>query len=304
MKRIGVDIGGSHIGVGLVEESYIIAKKERDIAEEDKERIQEFIITTIVNAVTDLLKENNVEIQEIEKLGISGPGTIKNNLWIYSNNLKIDNFDICSKLKEYFSIPIYIKNDAKCAGLAEKVYGGLKEYSDGIFICLGTGFGSAVFLGGKLLESKTYPGFELGHIIIQKDGKQCTCGQRGCIETYCSMKRLKASIIEAFDLNPNISGEDLQIYVRSHLQDTKLEGIFEEFIKNLSIGLSSIINIFEPEIICLGGSFAYYEDILLDRLINYIRQNDLLFNHNDKERIKIEIAKFKNDAGIIGASVI
>lgn len=177
--KIGIDIGGSHIAVGLVDnEGNIIAKKEKNIDSEGRKNIYKLIEETIAVAINEILRDNDIKIEDIEKIGIACPGTSKDGVVVKAENLGIYDFPIVEKLQRYFSIPIKLSNDAKCAGLCEKEYGALKEYKDAIFMCLGTGIGGAVFMNGKMLVPKRYLGMEIGHTLIKKDGLQCACGRR------------------------------------------------------------------------------------------------------------------------------
>jgi predicted NBD/HSP70 family sugar kinase len=217
-------------------------------------------------------------------------------------DLNIKEFDIGKELKEKYKTTIKIKNDGKCAGLAEKKYGALRIYDDCAFLCIGTGVGSAIFLGGELLEPKNSSGFELGHMIIDKNGKLCNCGQKGCFETYASMKRFKQEAINRLKLgnNKEIQAEEVQNYIRNNIEKKDVKEFVEEYLENVSIGLINIINIFEPEAICFGGSFSYYEDIFIPRLYNILKGRTF----NKESKVKLLPAKLKNDAGIIGAAEI
>lgn len=148
-----------------------------------------------------------------------------------------------------------------------------------------------------MLKSKVQTGFELGHVIIEKDGKQCTCGNKGCFETYSSMKVLKDSIKKRKNLK-EVTGKELENIIRN--DNSNINDIIDEFIENLKIGLTSNINIFEPEAIAIGGSFVYYKDILLDKLVNKMNKENLTFNRSAP---KILIAKCGNDAGMIGVTL-
>lgn len=299
--KIGIDIGGSHIAVGLVEKGSIIIKKEKDITNIDKENIEEFLIKSIVKYINDILDEKKVKINNIEKVGIASPGTIKNGVIIQATNLGIKNFDIISKLKKYFNIDITIRNDGKCATLAEKEYGSVQQYSDIVYLCLGTGIGSGVIMNNKLLEPKRYEGFELGHTVIEKEGILCTCGKRGCLEQYASMRAFKQSLLSTLNLDKNINGSDLLEILKNKKEDIHVNKIIEEYLNNLALGIENIINIFEPEVICLGGSFVYYKDILLEKLKAKLKEKNATFNN---ETIPdIVCAKLQNDAGIIGATL-
>lgn len=177
--KIGIDIGGSHIAVGLVDnKGKIIVKKEKNMNSDNRKNIEKFIEETTAISINNILQEKEIKISDIEMIGIACPGTIKDGIVVKAENLGIYNLAIIERLKRYFSVPIKLSNDAKCAGLCEKKYGALKQYDDAVFMCLGTGIGGAVFLNGKMLKPKRYLGMELGHILIYKDGNQCTCGRK------------------------------------------------------------------------------------------------------------------------------
>ena len=323
--KIGIDIGGSHIGIGVVDENgKIIEKCETDLYNKcinnielnncqantnskpvlsgcnnilkQNNDITEFIETYIVENIKKLQKNYNIDV-----IGIASPGTPKSGKITTMVNLGINELDITSIIKKAYNGKILIKNDAKCAGLAEKTYGSLKNYSDCVFLCLGTGIGSSVFINNKLLQPKRYPAFEIGHMIIQKDGKACNCGKKGCFETYCSIKRFKNELIQNLNLNEEILAKDLLKILKEEKQNEKVQKIMKEYINNLIIGLSNIIDIFEPESISLGGSFVYFEDILYNELLKTYNERKYVFN---KEKLpELTLATLGNDAGIIGAPI-
>lgn len=227
-------------------------------------------------------------------------GTIKDGVIINAQNLGISNFEIVKTLKKQFEfINIILRNDAKCAALCEKTYGSLKKYDDSIFICLGTGIGGAVFFNGKMLSSKNAPGFEIGHMIIQKDGVKCSCGNKGCFEAYASMRVLKEKIASR-KKKKEITGNECYEVIKNDVEG-KYKDIVEDFIKSLNVGISNCINIFEPEAICLGGGFVHFEDLLMEKLKLEMNNNNLTFN---KRLPEIFIAKMGNDAGIIGSTIL
>ena len=124
-------------------------------------------------------------------------------------NLHVYNFPIVEKLKEKWNLAITLKNDGKCAAMAEKKLGNLQKYRDCIFINIGTGIGGAAFLNNQMLSPMNLPGFEFGHMIIEKDGIQCSCGKRGCFEKYASMKSLKDKIRSEYGLDSNVHSREL-----------------------------------------------------------------------------------------------
>lgn len=300
--KIGIDIGGSHLGIGLINSNgKIIAKEEKDIHNNAKNKnYGEQLVEAIIELITKILEKKKIKIQEISLIGIAVPGTVSNTHIIKADNLHIQNFNIVSEINKYFNIPIYLRNDAKCAAIAEKEYGGLKKYDDVLFLTIGTGIGGAVFLGGKLLRPKKYEGFEIGHIVIEKNGIQCNCGRQGCFEKYASMKALKDTVQKEFN-RENLTGRELKEILIDENNKPKTDVIINEYIKNLSLGLANLINIFEPETISIGGSFVHYKDLMLDKLIKKLNEKNMLFNNNGAP--KIVMAKLKNDAGIIGSVI-
>lgn len=299
--KIGIDIGGTHIGVGIIDSSEIVASKEKNFNRDDRKNIEQTILDTIQNLINELLNENNLMIDDIELIGIATPGTISNGVIVKAGNLNLKNFDIVSKLNEIYKIQIQIRNDAKCAAFAEKMYGAMKEYDDCVFINIGTGIGGAAFLNGKLLEPKRYSGFEFGHMVVNKGGRFCSCGKQGCFEAYSSIRALKNKVTQTLDMDSDISGQ----YLREELLVKDNPGVREDievFLEYLKTGIGNLIDIFEPEIVCLGGSFAYYEgNPILDRLIQKLQETGSTFNFGDLP--VVTTAKLKNDAGIIGAVI-
>ena len=300
--KIGIDLGGSHIAIGVVNnKGMIIEKTEKRILDKEKERILDVIeqyITVHVNTLAQKYKITNA--------GIAIPGTIEKGKIIKSVNLGIENYAIVEKLQKNLQIPIQIQNDAKCAAIAEDKYGILKSYQRSIFLTLGTGIGGAVFLHHELLDTGTLPGCEFGHVIIQKGGIRCKCGKSGCWEKYASMKAFKDNLRKELGLTESTRGQELLEIIRQNEnrkeeKDQRITKVLEEYIENVSIGISNLMNIFEPEAIGIGGSFVYFQDVLLEKIKKYIQEKELLFN--PREKLIIEPAILGNDAGIIGSVV-
>ena len=299
--RIGIDIGGSHIGVGIVKGSKLICKKEIVLTKEDKKNIEENIVKNTIELLNQVIEETNIKLDNIEFIGIASPGTISNNKIIQATNLGIENYDLISQLQKYINLPMQIKNDSKCAALAEKNFGAMKEYEDGLFLTIGTGIGGAAFIGGEILEPKRFSGFEFGHMVISKNGRKCSCGKRGCFEQYASIKALKRNIANVLDIPMDFSGKELREKILD-FNNEKITKVVTEYVSNLSIGICNLIDIFEPEIVVLGGSFSYYEDNpIYKMLIDKINEKNSRFNSFEKTKIKV--AKLKNDAGIIGSTI-
>lgn len=296
--KIGIDLGGSHIGIGIVnEKGFVIEKSEKRIVEKDRKNIKSIIEKYITEKVKAIIEEN-----EISEIGIAIPGTISNEKVIKSVNLGLKNYPIVKKLQENINLPIKIANDCRCAAIAENKYGALKKYSREVFITLGTGIGGAVIIDDRVLDTGDLPGCEFGHMIIQKNGLECKCGKRGCFEKYASMKAFKDNLRKELGLDEKSRGQDLLDIIRKNQDNPKIRKVINDYIDNLSIGISNIVNIFEPEVIGIGGSFVYFSDILLDKLKENIIKKEYLFNQ--RKTINVVQAILGNDAGIIGSTMI
>lgn len=300
--QIGIDLGGSHIAVAVISKrNLVVAKREKNIeSSENIFDIKQYIVDNIKKLITQVLKDIGAPSCVISKIGISAPGKIKNNIIYDMYNLGIKEFNLVQILSEHYGVEVVVRNDAKCAALVEKKIGNLKDYDDCVFLCLGTGIGGATFINGRMLEYTKEWGSEYGHMIIQKNGIECKCGNKGCFEKYASMKAFKSGIINLLNLDSNISSEDiLEILLnRVNEKDREISKYIDEYIENLIIGISNIINILGPEAICIGGSFVYYEKILYTKLLEKMN----LKNYNGVKP-KILLAKTQNDAGMIGALI-
>lgn len=299
--KVGIDLGGSHIAIGVVDSSGIIIEKiEKRLKNAEKRTIEKSIEEYIIENAKLLMKK-----YKISEIGIAIPGTVSDDKVIKSVNLGLENYEIVKKLKSKIQVPIKIRNDAKCAAIAENTYGCLKSYNRSIFLTLGTGIGGAVIINNKLLDTGNLPGCEIGHMSIEKDGILCKCGRKGCFEKYASMKILKDNLRKALGYDEKVSGKELFEIIRSNTPESKnydiIEKILKQYIEDLSIGIANLINIFEPEAIGIGGSFVYFEEVLLNRLKTEIISKNILFN--PRENIIIKTAILENDAGIIGATL-
>ena len=299
--KIGIDLGGSHIAIGVVDEQgKILEKIEKRITSVEKENIIKSIEDYIIENVKNFIKD-----YEVSGIGIAIPGTLDAKNIVKSVNLGINNYNIVESLNYKINLPIKIRNDAKCAAMAEDKYGALKKFNRSVFLTLGTGIGGAVIINNKLLDTGELPGCEFGHMVIEKNGIQCTCGKNGCFERYASMKALKNNLRRVLELDETTRGQELFDMIRDNKPDNvnyeKIENTVEEFIDNLAIGISNLVNVFEPEAIGIGGSFVFFEEVLLGRLKDKLVNGNYLFNKRDD--LVIETAILGNDAGIIGATL-
>ena len=190
--KFGIDLGGSHVAIGLVDEnSEIIEKRTYYMNDRKNISLEDYIVRSIVHGINEILQSTRYNLCQIESIGIATPGNPKDGYIKNVVNLGIKEFNIAQKLREAFGskeLKINLQNDGKCAALAEKYKGSLKEYNDCVFLCIGTGIGGAVFFGGQFIKPIRNAGFEFGHMVINKNGELCNCGNKGCFEVYCSKK--------------------------------------------------------------------------------------------------------------------
>lgn len=297
--KIGIDLGGSHIAVGVVDNNNeLIEKIEKDFSEEDKMDIitvtQKFIVENV-----KIFEEN----YEIESIGIAVPGVAKNGVIIKTVNLGINNYDIKSSLEEKLQKKVNVRNDGKCACIAE-FKNLIKEdktieNANILFLTIGTGIGGGIIYNGKLLEGHTFEGYELGHMIIKANGIPCKCGKSGCFERYGSILEYKNKVKQRLNISKDINGKPLRDLIKS--RKNEILDINEQYISDLAIGISNLINIFEPDLIVIGGGFVHYSSIFENDLKDNLLKSTLLFNR--RNNIDIRYAKLENDAGIIGATI-
>lgn len=291
--KIGIDLGGSHIAVGVItDEGKIIEKKEEDINLTNEENIELIIRDKIISLISHVLKTIQIPIFVIEEIGIGAPGIVKENIVEKCEKYGIYNWNIAKEIEDHYQIPVKVQNDALCAAKAEFQYGNLRNEKKAVFLCLGTGIGGATILENNIFAS------EYGHMVIEMTGKECHCGKKGCFETYSSMKVFKKGMIEVLNLDKNTSSEELLDILKKQKENSELNEYIDSYINTLLIGISNIANIINPEKICIGGSFTYFEEILYKRLL----EKSITMKYQFKKP-EIILAKLQNTAGIIGATL-
>lgn len=304
--KFGIDLGGSHVAIGLVDEnSEIIEKRTYYMNDRKNVSLEDYIVTSIVHGVNEILQNTKYNLCQIESIGIATPGNPKDGYIKNIVNLGIKEFNITQKLREAFGskdLKINLQNDGKCAALAEKYKGSLKEYNDCAFLCIGTGIGGAAFFGGKFVKPIRNAGFEFGHMVINKNGEQCNCGNKGCFEAYCSKKKFKEQMQKILGITEYVGATDLTKAIEENMENSEVKNLLEDYVDNLALGIANIINILEPEAISIGGSMSHYEKLIFSRLREKINNGEYLFNKENPP--KILSAQAGNDSGIIGATLI
>lgn len=312
MYYIGIDIGGTGVKVGIVDEAGNITAK--GYVETDVKNGYRAIVKDMAGLADKLLKENSISLDEVVSVGMGCPGCIddKKGVVIYNNNLGFRNVPLCDELKKYFDKPIYVNNDANCAALGEFFALNDDSVENFIAVTLGTGVGSGVIVNKKLCTGFNGIAGELGHTAIVVDGVECSCGRKGCWEAYASVTALireteKKAKEHPESLVAKLIEEDGKACGKT-AWDAKDAGdkvgceLIDEYIKYVSEGIINLINIFQPSVVAIGGAVSKQGDNLLDpikkRVIGHTYGGDLV------ESPKIEVAKLGNDAGIIGAAFL
>ncbi|MBE6673943.1 MAG: ROK family protein [Ruminococcaceae bacterium] len=319
MYYLGIDLGGTNIAAGIVNDKYEIVKKKSTptLANRDGK----LIIKDMAELCRGLIADCGLTVDDIEYAGIATPGTANSETGVveYANNLPFKKFPLADLLKEYLGVKkVYIENDANAAAKAEAIAGAARGAKFSVMITLGTGLGGGIVLDGKVYSGFNFAGAELGHIVIEKDGKQCTCGRRGCWEAYSSATGLtnmtkehvlkarqegRKTIIEDM-INGNIDNCNARVSFAAMKQGDEVgKEIVDEYISYLANGIASIINIFQPNVLSIGGGVCNEKEYLTKPLIEEVFKQTYT-KTGVTPQTEIKIAELGNDAGIVGAAVL
>ena len=305
MYRIGVDLGGTNIAVGLINDNYEIIARAG--AKTNIPRPAEEIFADIVKCAKEAVAKAGVEMSEVASIGIGTPGSCdkKNGVILYANNLYFDNVPAAELVnKELPGIPVYIENDANCAALGEALAGSGKGKKSFIAVTLGTGVGSGIVLDGQVLTGCNDAGGELGHMTIKFDGEPCNCGRIGCWERYASATALvnqtKAAMLEHKDsVMWQLASGDVEnaggrtAFDAMRIGDKWGAEVVDNYIRYIAVGTTNI---------CFGGGICNEGETLLAPIREHVARE----RYSKKQEIQTEIcrATLGNDAGIIGAACL
>lgn len=310
---LGFDLGGTNMVAGVVDESYnIISKKSMPTnAGRSVEKVTYDMATVSKEAVC----EAGLTFNDISSWGIGMPSYVNpaTNLLVHANNFGWKNIPIYEHLEKHIPLPVYISNDANCAAYGEVLAGAAREYTDAIMLTLGTGVGGGIVMNKKIYSGFDNMGAELGHTKLVYNGVQCTCGQKGCLESYCSSTALIRRTKEAVDAHNDtlimkLCGGKKEyidgaiIFEAARQKDLLATQIIDEYISYLAAGISTFITIFRPEVILLGGGMAQAEDLLLKPLNKQLYTST--FAAEEIGVPHVIRAELGNDAGIIGAAFL
>ncbi len=307
---LGIDLGGTFIKGGIVDDSGKIVL--RDKVPTESEKGADGVVENIVSLCKSLMNKANLTVQDLVGVGIGVPGMIDSEKGevIYSNNLNWKDFSIADKVSEKIGLPVKIANDANVAALGETKFGCGKQYNNSVMITLGTGVGSGIVIDGKLFEGNRSAGAEIGHTVIVAEGEPCTCGRRGCFEAYASASALIRDTKRIMEKNPQsklwevasvdaVTGKTAFDY---YDKDECAKSVVDHYIDMLGVGIVNVANALRPEIIILGGGVCSEGE----RLINPLQKklDSEVFASDKGPAVKILTAELANDAGLLGAAAL
>ncbi len=315
MYYLGVDVGGTNIAVGVVnEENAIVAKASHPTPVPCSE---DAFCDAILEVCKDALAKAGITLDDVPWVGIGCPGTVNRQTGIieFANNLYFKNFALRDKMTERLGGKnVILENDANAAAYGEFQAGALRGVDNGLAITLGTGVGGGVIIHHKVYSGSNFAGGELGHTVIVVDGRPCTCGRKGCWETYASATGLINTTKEYMQNAPKnsplwtiVEGDISKVNGRTAFDAMRAgdpigKEIVDEYIKYLSIGLIDMVNIFQPDILCIGGGICNEGETLLGPVREYVYEQQYAMYSSKK--VTIVRAQLGNDAGIIGAAML
>jgi len=309
MIYAGIDVGGTTIKAGLVDETGTLLHKlsiptgvGRSYGE---------IIRDMADAVITLAQQQGISAKDIAGVGIGIPGVSQDGLAIVHNLYWLD-VPLAEEFNKSLGIPVTIDNDATAAALYEHKLGAMAGCRVGVLFTLGTGIGGGIIINGKPFSGAHGLGGELGHIAIVPGGLQCTCGNRGCLEVYASagafMRLGRRCVIDRPEsmLHHVTNGDFMKvtpqlIFDTAKSGDYVAESIVDEYVSYLAMGICTVENLLDPDVIAIGGGISGAGDYLLDKLK---KASEGLGIFEGKQYADIRLAQAGNDAGIIGAALL
>ena len=301
---IGIDLGGTAIKCGLINKDGDIIWNRTEPTEANQ--AAERIFARIKSSIYEAIKHGKGKNANISGIGIGIPGIIEEGILVGgANNLPgWGMVPIKAMLIKEFNRQVYVENDANLMGLAESRFGSAKDVKNVIFLTIGTGIGGAMILNGNVYGGYRNRGGEFGHIIIHKDGRQCSCGSKGCLEQYASTSALISEyieLIEADTIGPDIEIDGKYI-VEKYLENDMLavEAMNYHF-DNLAAGISSLINIFAPETVVVGGGISEAGDFYIENIRQRVFR---IAMQETSSHTSIKQASLGNNAGMLGASIM
>ncbi len=310
---IGIDLGGTNIVAGVVDENYNIITKAstKTNCPRPAQEIADDMAAMAIKAV----KDAGLTMDDIQWVGVGTPGIANSETGIieFSNNLGFENTPMAEYIKKHIDKPVYIENDANAAAYGEYVAGAAKGAKNAVCITLGTGVGGGIVIDGKIYAGSNFAGAEIGHTVISVDGPQCSCGRKGCFEVFSSatglVRMTKEKMAECPDskMHEVTAQRNGKVSARTsfdsmRLGDQAAKEVVDFYIKCLAAGITNTINIFQPDVLCIGGGVCNEGDALLLPVKELVAKE--VYTRNSPKNTEIVIAQLGNDAGLIGAAFL
>lgn len=312
MYRIGIDLGGTNIVAGVVDDKHHILAKAQ--CKTLLPRPADEILADLAAMAKQAVENAGLTMDDVDSVGVGCPGACNCETGVveYSCNLDFHNFPLCDRLSVALGKNVYVENDANAAALGEVLAGAAQGAKSCVCITLGTGVGGGVIIDGKVYSGSNFAGTELGHTVIVADGETCTCGRKGCWETYASATALIRQTRTAMAKHPesllwkiaptfeSVNGRTAFDAMRAG--DLVGQQVVDNYIRYIACGLVNMVNIFQPEVLCIGGGICNEGDTLLRPLEKYIVTER--YSRHSTKQTRLCRAALGNDAGIIGAAAL
>ncbi len=307
---IGIDLGGTNIAVGLVDEGgRIVAKGSTPTL---SPRSYNEIVKDMADLSFKLMQDAGVSVSDIKAAGIGSPGSIdsENGVVLYANNLKFENTPLRAELQKYINVPVAVENDANAAAFGEYKATGVKADCF-VAVTLGTGVGGGIVIGGEIFRGFNGAAGEVGHTTLVADGVLCSCGRKGCWEAYASVTALirqtkvaiekhpESLMVELMKNNNTVNGRTA--FDAAKRGDAAAQEVVDKYVTYVANGVTDMINIFQPEILVIGGGISREGEYLVEPVRNYVEKTG--YNKGALPMTKIQPATLLNDAGIVGAAL-
>ena len=309
---VGIDLGGTFIKAGVVDEEYHILAKSSVPSQVDGD--DEGLADRIAQAATMAMEQLGLTIKDSTSVGVGTPGAVDtvNGVVVYANNLGFRNTPLGKYLEDRLHTSVYLENDANVAAYGEVLAGAAAGYKDVVVVTLGTGVGGGIIIDGKIYRGFNQFGGELGHMVVEYGGRQCTCGRKGCIEAYASATGLINMTKEAMQAHPESGLWKIAPTLEEVNGKTAYDGmragdpvaceVVDTYQNYLGAGLTNFVNIFQPEVLLIGGGICKEGETLLAPLREYIARE--AYSIEGQPTTQLRVCKLGNDAGTIGAAML
>lgn len=309
MYRIGIDLGGTNIAAGVVDEAqHIVAEASLPTG---ASRGPEAVAEDICRAAALAMERAGITAAHCASVGIGSPGTCDSRRGVVVRAYNLGWFDVpvCDMVTRRLGLPCRLSNDANCAALAETVAGAAVGVRSMVMVTLGTGVGGGIISDGKLLEGVGGTGAEVGHTVLMLDGEDCTCGRKGCWEAYASATALIRQGKRAAAAQPGsllagygdaLTGKD--VFDAAAAGDAAAQAVVDRYCVYVAAGVTDLVNILGPELVLIGGGISRQGERLLAPIRRYVAAN--CFGGTERPQPVIQAAQLGNEAGIIGAAAL